>query len=126
MLQLDMLNLNTIIHTPYASEDQQKQAQNQLPSLSMPITEDEPCSQEHQANKLNNLQQGMGLIQSTAGTQSGTTQPPSCQKKRKHTDLEDNENNATTQAPTSCSTGDNPLPQPAQVCPQHTKRRRTS
>jgi hypothetical protein len=116
MLRLDMLNLNTIIHTPYATEDQQQQAQNQLPSLSMPITEDEPCSQEHQANKLDNLQQGIDLIQSTAGTQSGTTQPPSRRKKRKHAD----------QAPTSCSTGDNPLPQPAQVCPRRTKRRRTS
>lgn len=125
MVRLDILNLDTLINTPYATVEQQNQARDQLPSLSMPITEDDPCAQEQQANRLNNLQQAITFIKDTAGTQPGKTQPPSRRKKRKH--LEVDNSNVGTQTPTY-SIGEDPMPQPEQlqVPPRRTKHRRTS
>jgi hypothetical protein len=87
MLQLDIQNLKTLIDSLYATNEQQEQAQEELPVLNNLVIQHNTLtgSKEDRAHKLNSIQQTILDLNNLiiAGTQSGLNQPPHHQKKRK-------------------------------------------
>jgi hypothetical protein len=87
MLRLDIQNLKTLIDSPYATNEQREQAQDELPVLNNLVIQRNTLtgSKEDRARELNSVQQTILDLDNLiiAGTQSGLNQPPRRQKKRK-------------------------------------------
>jgi hypothetical protein len=81
------MNLKTLIDSPYATYEQQEEAQEKLPTLNNPISQGKTlaCTKEGRAHELRNIQEFILNLDDLvlAGTQSGLNQPPCHQKKRK-------------------------------------------
>jgi hypothetical protein len=81
------MNVKTLIDSPYATNEQREQAQEQLPALNNPISQGKTLAytKEDRAHELGNIQQSILDLDDLilAGTQSGLNQLPRRQKKRK-------------------------------------------